>query len=514
YNDQVYLDKPAAYFKAVALSLAVFGDNEFGARLPSALCAFATLGLTFAFCRREFGKRTAAFSILVVATTPLFFIHARIVIFDIALALFVCASIFAGYRAEEAEGSTRRRWYLLGSAACGMATLIKGPVGFAIPSLVLAVFHLVEGRPSALLRLFHPLNFLVFFAVVLPWFVGLSLAHPDFPHYGLVEETFNRFTTTSFRRTKPFYFYAWIVPATFFPWSLLLPEAGIAALRRWKLLPRASRFSIVWCVVVVIFFSLSKSKLPGYVLSVAAPFGILAAQLLDHALSHPAGVAARILRRMSLALALIAVVGLAALVLVAPQTQLLHLQIPKVDLTQFSFAFIPMLILALVIVVTAGWSWYRQQAGTSIVAFGLLPVLLVVLGSGAFSAIYERRSARGIAAVLPVLPAATELAFYRCMPNGLPFYLRQTGTLITKDGGELSSNYVKFALRRNPSWPKGMVPLDGFESWLASRRSPVYLIAYDSDEGWLRELAAKRGTTVQPLPQRFFGALFPAPRGS
>lgn len=514
YNGQVYLDKPAFYFKAVAVSLATFGDTEFGARLPSALFAVATLGLAFSFTRRELGTRTAALSVLVLGTTPLFFIHARIVIFDIALGLFVCGAIVAGYRAEEVEGRARRRWYLLGAAAAGLGTLVKGPVGFAVPLLVLTVFHLVERRAAAVLRLFHPLNFLVFLAVVLPWFAGLSVAQPDFPYYGLVEETFNRFTTVKFRRTQPLYFYAWIVPATFFPWSLLLPEAAVAALHHWKSLPRLNRFCILWCAVVVVFFSLSKSKLPGYILSVTLPFGILTAQLLDHAVRHPMGRAAGIVRRMSLVLALLAFVFLTALLLLAPQTQWVSWTIPKVDLTQFQFAFLPMLSLAITIAGLASWGWLRRQTGVSIVAFGLLPVLLVVLGSGIFASIYERRSTRAMATLVPPLPATTELAFYRCLPNGLPFYLRRTGTLITTDGGELSSNYVQFALRRNPVWPTGLVALDQFDRWLADRRSPVYLIARDGDEAWLRELAARRRAAVQALPQRYFGVLLAPPEGS
>ncbi|MBN8248482.1 MAG: glycosyltransferase family 39 protein, partial [Verrucomicrobia bacterium] len=104
YNGLPYLDKPAFYFKAVALSLGVFGDNELGARMPSALFGLGVLLVTGLFVRRELGVRNAALAVLVVATTPLFISQARLVIFDIALACFVCASIVAGYVAETVEG--------------------------------------------------------------------------------------------------------------------------------------------------------------------------------------------------------------------------------------------------------------------------------------------------------------------------------------------------------------------------------------------------------------------------
>ena len=133
YNGIAYLDKPAFYFKAVALSLTAFGDNETAARLPSAIFGLALLALAYGFCRRVHGTRCAIMAVIVIATMPLYVVNSRTVIFDIALAFFVSAAIFAGYRAEECEGRSRRNWYLLGALAAGLATLVKGPVGFLIP---------------------------------------------------------------------------------------------------------------------------------------------------------------------------------------------------------------------------------------------------------------------------------------------------------------------------------------------------------------------------------------------
>ena len=190
YNGIAYLDKPAFYFKTVAFSLAMFGDSETAARLPSALFGLALLALVYFFCRRTHGTRCAILAVIIIATIPLYMVFSRTVIFDMALAFFVSAAIFAGYRAEECEGKSRRLWYLVGALAAGFATLVKGPVGFLIPGLVLFVFHRVEGRRGVWKRFFAPLNLLAFFAVTLPWFIGLSLQHPDFPvlrnHRGIV----------------------------------------------------------------------------------------------------------------------------------------------------------------------------------------------------------------------------------------------------------------------------------------------------------------------------------------
>ena len=161
YNNVAYLDKPAFYFKAVALSLAAFGNSETAARLPSAVFGIGVLLLTYAFCRRVYHPRFALMAVMVVAGLPLFLANARTVIFDIALACFTCGAIFAGFLAEESDAGERRKWYLIGAVATGLATLVKGPVGFLIPILVLLVFNLIQRRPGALKRLFAPWNFVV-----------------------------------------------------------------------------------------------------------------------------------------------------------------------------------------------------------------------------------------------------------------------------------------------------------------------------------------------------------------
>jgi len=80
-----YLDKPAAYFATVAASLELFGVNEWGARVPSALFGLAILALVYAFAARAYDRATAAFAVIVVATSPMVFAFSRIVIMDIAL---------------------------------------------------------------------------------------------------------------------------------------------------------------------------------------------------------------------------------------------------------------------------------------------------------------------------------------------------------------------------------------------------------------------------------------------
>jgi hypothetical protein len=127
--------------------------------------------------------------------------------------------------------------------------------------------------------------------------------------------------------------------------------------------------------------------------------------------------------------------------------------------------------------------------------------------------IFDTKSGRPIARQLSALPAGTELACLNCFPNGMPFYLRRTATLISRDGGELTSNYIIYSLKKDPQWPKQIVPLENFDAWLATQKTPVYLIVPESNSNRLETIAATSGAKIQSLVHGYCGAQLPAPGG-
>lgn len=514
YDGATYLDKPAFFFKAVALSLALFGESELTARLPSALFGFGLVVALFGFCRKVYDLRTAALAMLVVSTTPLFIAFSRIVIFDMTLAFFVCGSIFAAYLAEEHTGKPRTYWYLTAAFAGSCATLVKGPVGFLIPLLVMLVFHATERRTDAMKRLFAPWHWLVFLAVVLPWFVGLSLECPDFPYYGIMKESIARFTTPVFRRTQPFYFYGLIIASCCFAWSLLLPESILAAWRTRRTLARPDRLFIVWALVVVIFFSLSKSKLPGYILSGTVALGVLAARVLAQAWTDPQGRAAAIVRRACLVLLLLALpLSFAALGLVAhPEWLEAKLKYSHEVFASFVPGFRWVVASFTLTALLAGIAVAHRDSRWSTAALLSLPLLVLTLNFDLLTHFAEARSTRNLAAHIDKLGLSerTELACLQCLPNGLPFYRQQLVTVLSEDGRELTSNYVLFELASGKPWPERIVPYKQRTDWLDSRDHPVLLMAKHDQLPELNILATAHGAAILDLGNGYWAALLTA----
>lgn len=509
YNGLPYLDKPAFYFKTVALSFSLLGETETAARLSSALSGFLLLVLTFLFARREYGTRTGALAVMVIATSPLFLAFSRLVIFDMMLALFVCGAIFAGYIAEQKQS---RGWYALGAASAAIGTLIKGPVGFLVPGLVLGVYHALDRRWGALRRFFAPLNLLVFFGLTLPWFFGVNHHYHDFAYYGLVEESFRRYTTTAFRRTGPFYYYVpWIVIGMF-TWCLLLPESIVAAWRSRRQWTSTDRLLMVWTVVVLVFFSVSQSKRPDYILSAIVALGVLIARVL--ARTHD-GVAARLVRRGTAVLAIVCIVGAGCLLVAAlhPSTfgALIKMRSERPEdvtdaLTRLAVALLAGGIAAVV-------AWWRREARAAVAVFVGVPVIFIAAGFSGIRLYAASKSARALADQIPPLPPNTEIACLRCFPTGLPFYRKQIVNVISNNGDELTSNYIIFMLKKTKPWPAGVVPLDERDHWLAAQRQPVFLLARRKARDDLESIAAARGATMTNLVAGWWGALLPAPGG-
>ncbi|WP_052807921.1 ArnT family glycosyltransferase [Methyloterricola oryzae] len=513
YDGLVYLDKPAFFFKSVALVFTVLGVNELAARLPSALCALALLAATHGFARREFDRRTADLAVVILATTPLYMAFARLVIFDMMLALFVCAAIFAGYRAETGPGleSARARWHLLAAVMGSLATLVKGPVGFVIPLLVLSIFFALERRRAALWRLFAPSHWLVFLGVVGPWFFSLVWQHPDFAYYGLIKESLARFGTAEFKRTQPFYFYGVVIAVGVFPWSLLLPEGVWRVLKRRTESTSAERLLMVWVAVVVLFFSLSQSKLPGYILSAVVALGLLLARFIAMVANDTGAT----LRRA--AFALILVIGVGAIFLLSQfgGGQWLAKWTPAQwapyapSLRHLGISLALLALLAIGAALSARGRWV-------VAAFAALPLLPVTVNADLLRLITEGRSFRAMAQAMLPLSADVEVACLHCLPPGLPFYLQREIIVVTDDAREFTSNYVLYRLGSGPLDPARVVPLGQLRPWLKRSGHPIYLLANASGRVELEAIAKQRGIGVVQLGDRYWGALFrppPAPVG-
>jgi 4-amino-4-deoxy-L-arabinose transferase-like glycosyltransferase len=451
YDTLTYLDKPAVYFWLVAGSFRVGGINEWAARIPSALMALATLLLVWLLGRTMGGASAGLRAAVVFATCPLAIAFAHLVIFDMLLA-FLMALVMTVFWIAKSEGYRDPRLDMLLFAALGVATVTKGPVGFLVPLLSIVVYEAVRGKGGDLKRLRWGLGVAVFLAAVLPWFIAVSIRNPDFPRYALWQESLQRFVTGGqVHRQGGLFYYVPVYLAGFFPWSLCLLFAAWTRRKQWRELRqenhRAGLFLLVWAMTVFVFFSISRSQLPGYFLPATVPLSILMARVWEDGspgVGAPpdwltAGFAAL------LGLGLVIAVGSQPWVFAGAKAALAKKLHPAVfGMLQPSLLYTGLILGALGIL---GRNVASRARGASLsaITFALLALtvpLLMVRWLPVLKVFAEAHSSRRLAKTLRASPEKDWPIYgYYYFRTSLPFYLQRPVGLVTFDSSELTSNY-------------------------------------------------------------------------
>jgi 4-amino-4-deoxy-L-arabinose transferase-like glycosyltransferase len=280
-----WFEKPVLMYWIAAVGYMLFGVNEWGARFPSALSATITVFMVY-WCGRRLWSRTVGFlSALLMASSIGFFAFARAASMDMPLtACLTMALVFFlfGYNAEEGsslhsarvpEGTprifNRRYWFYAFYAALGLGALAKGPIAFALPAASLLLFAVFRGKWNEW-KTWHIEGTAIAFLVALPWYIACTVVNGvEFLKIFFISHNFERFTTGVFGHQRPFYFYLPVLLLLTFPWTFVL----ISALRRR--FGMNEQILLWWIIVPFVFFSLSGSKLPGYILPVVPPIAIL-----------------------------------------------------------------------------------------------------------------------------------------------------------------------------------------------------------------------------------------------
>lgn len=439
-NGVPYLDKPPLFFVVGAVTMEAFGASPLAARVPPLLFTLATLVVVALFANHLYDRESAWIAAIAAAAMPLTLAYARTVIFDSALTLWVVLALAAFYRAIEAtpsgptdDGQRRRAstwWPALAWGAIGLGILTKGPVALALPLMVALPFAVWRGAVRAIVE---PVALLLGVAIVLPWVFVVSREVPGFLHYALVTETARRLATPELGRTGPLWYFLAILPVAALPWT----ATAIGGLRgRIRTSDGAPDPRVVylglWILVPLLFFTLSQSKRPQYILPLLPAIGILVSAGWHRSAGRLPGV-----RPTALLLAAIGGLFLAIHSRIAAW-------IPAASTAVA--AHIPQTAVGLGLVCggAAVLAWIAASHRGAVLLALSLPVAAIPFAStGLMEAIGKDRSAQGLAAAIARSASEqTEVVGVEVFPPSLAFYLGRTITLATRDGSELTSNYV------------------------------------------------------------------------
>jgi dolichyl-phosphate-mannose-protein mannosyltransferase len=322
-----FLEKPPLFYWLVVTAYRVAGGpSEASARIVPAIAGFLCLFVTFAMARRLFGEGTALLAALVLLTCFESFWLARRTLIDMPMTFAILLACDALHRVLTAERRTPPGWLAVAAAALGGALLFKGVVGAAIPGLAVAGWILWRLDLRPLWRRGLVAAGLASLVPVGLWVRALQARLGDAAvHEFVVVNNVHRFTGGAAKgHDNPFWYYGPTVVIDFFPWSVLLPFAIVAAARvalrasPWK--PAADeneereragvRDLLVWFLLPFLLLSLASTKRGLYLLPIYPAAAMLVAWWLSRAapgrMGRWAGVAAAALLAVAGPLALLA----------------------------------------------------------------------------------------------------------------------------------------------------------------------------------------------------------------
>ncbi len=272
---EIRYQKPPLYYWLVASTFLLIGPGEFAARLPSALAAIMGVWITLLLGTHLWGREKGYIAALLQATSLIYVGYAHIVIFDMLLTFFILASLFFSWKALEEGG--KKSW-ALASLLAALAFLTKGPIGLVTPLMVLLPIilykTLVDKEKTPIPWL---LVVLVFLVIAVPPFILAELKNPGYCYRFFWEENVLRYFTPRFHRGAPFYYYLPVIILGLLPWTFFLPRTLTRLKALWRLYPHRTLFLASWIVLPTLFFTLSKSKMPHYILPTFPAWALLMA---------------------------------------------------------------------------------------------------------------------------------------------------------------------------------------------------------------------------------------------
>ena len=296
-NGVLYFEKPPLQYWLSALSMKLFGVSGAAARLPLALASGLMIWAAWRLAKR-LGARDPLWAPFMAATGLLAFLVGQLLTLDALFSSFLVAAVAAFVEAvvRRRQSDPSLAWTLLTFVLLAGAMLTKGLAEVILTGGILLFSLLFAWKDADLRRAvirtaMDPLGWLLYLLLVAPWFWAVNRANPGHAQFFFVHEHFTRFLTHEHARQGSS---NWLLDKLYFIGILalgLLPwlSATVMGLKRsWTFLegrgPQGQNHLARWVVGItvlaflwpLVFFSLSGSKLPPYLLPAIVPLAALA----------------------------------------------------------------------------------------------------------------------------------------------------------------------------------------------------------------------------------------------
>ena len=471
YNGYKYFEKPPLQIWATATAFNVFGVGDWQARLWTALTGFLTICLIGFTGARIYSPRAGWLSAVALASSPMWVIGGHINSLDMGLSAFLVAALCSLLLGQTShDTSTRRNWMLACWGFMALATLSKGVIGLAIPAMVFMVYSISAWDWKIWKRLHLFSGIFLFLLITAPWFILVSQRNPEFLEFFFIHEHLQRFTQSAHSRTGPIYFFIPLVLLGFLPWIAQLPGAIAQAWHGREREFSAGWLLVCWFVVILGFFSISQSKLPGYIIPIFPALALLVGNRLDRNLGYTNNLDLP-WKLQALFFAILGGVGFFFLSEVSKQARPDEIE----AYAQYTHWVIAALI-ALIVFSLSALIQTKRNARSSIVSYAFGFFLCAIIAGTGHETLGRAVSGVDLAKqIRPTLPEKVNFYSVRILDHTMPFYLGQTMTMVE------FPDELAFGVKQEPDlW---LPSLDAFlVRWASDQTAYALMVPAQYDE--------------------------------
>lgn len=283
FNQELRTDKPPLHYYFMIASYAVFGVNEFSARFFSVVFGVLTVLITYLFARRFAGQSVAILTSIIFLSSLHVSIQFHMAVPDPYLIFFMTASFMAFYTFLK-TGNKAYLWIIYISLALG--SLTKGPVAVVLPGLTFVTYLVITGKFNGVtIKSFRPgWGILLFLAIALPWYLAVHYkTGGEWTSQFFLKHNLNRYTDTMEGHGAIFLVTPLMVIVGMLPFSVFVIQAFKFSWQNRKS-NEMYLYVAITVLVITIFFSLSKTKLPNYTVPAYPLFAIMLGGFLNTAI--------------------------------------------------------------------------------------------------------------------------------------------------------------------------------------------------------------------------------------
>jgi 4-amino-4-deoxy-L-arabinose transferase-like glycosyltransferase len=265
-----WLEKPPLYYWSAMIAYkGAGGVSDSAARLPTAVLSTLMIFFIYVWSRR-FRPGMQLDAALITASAAIIVGFGRSASTDMPLTVMFTVAMLAWYGWYS---SNQRSWLLAFYFFMAMATLAKGPVAVCLGGLVILLFAALRRDPRLIARTLWPIGIAIYLAVAAPWYIAVQHANPEFFRTFFLQHNLERFSSNIYHHPQPFWFYIPVALLALVPWTIFVVAALVDAIRDWRFSVQQPAgqedlrtYLALWLLLPMVFFSLSHSKLPGYIL--------------------------------------------------------------------------------------------------------------------------------------------------------------------------------------------------------------------------------------------------------